>query len=83
MLEENLMRWEEKVRREGRREGRQEGILSLQAMLLDQLTLRFGRLPAKVRRQIEATTSLSELRKLGRKVLRAKTLEAMGLGESA
>ena len=80
MLEENLIRWQEEARRKGRQEG---GILSLQTMLLDQLTLRFGRLPAKVRRQIEATNSLSELRKLGRKVLRAKTLEAMGLGESA
>lgn len=82
MLEENLIRWQEEARRKGRREGRQEGILSLQAMLLDLLTQRFGRLPAKVRRQIETTTSVSELRKLGRKVLRAKTLEDMGLGSS-
>ncbi len=45
------------------------------------MTLRFGRLPANVRRHIEATSSLQELRKLSRKVLRAKTLEDMGLGQ--
>jgi putative YhgA-like transposase len=79
MLEENLLRWQEEARREGHREGEIRG---LQTMLLDQLTQRFGRLPAQVRRQVEATASLSELRKLGRKVLRAKTLAAMGLGSS-
>jgi hypothetical protein len=83
MLEENVLRWQEQARREGRREGRLEGeVRGLQTMLLDMLTQRFGRLPAQVRRQVEATTSLPELRKLGRKVLRAKTLEAMGLGSS-
>jgi hypothetical protein len=75
MLEENMLRWQKQARREGE-------IRGLQAMLLDLLTQRFGRLPATARRQVEATTSLSELRKLGRKVLRAKTLDAMGLGSS-
>jgi len=75
MLEENMLRWQKQARREGE-------IRALQAMLLDQLTQRFGRLPAQVRRQVEATTALSELRKLGRKVLRAKTLDAMELGSS-
>jgi hypothetical protein len=74
MLEENLTRMFKQARREGE-------ILSLQTMLLQQMTLRFGRLPAKVRRQIEGISSLQELRKLGRKVLRAKTLEEMGLGQ--
>ena len=82
MLEENLIRWQEEARQEGRREGRQEGqILGLQKLLLQLMTDRFGRLPANVRRQIERISSLPELRKLGRKVLRAKTLEEMGLGQ--
>jgi len=72
MLEENLRRWNDKTRREGQIQARRE-------MLLEQMTLRFGRLPAKVPRQIEGISSLQELRKLGRKVLRAKTLEEMGL----
>ena len=74
MLEENLRRWNDKTRREGQIQARRE-------MLLEQMTLRFGRLPANVRRQIEGISSLQELRKLGRKVLRAKTLEDMGLGQ--
>ncbi len=72
-LEENMTRWFKEARQEGRREG-------LQTMLLQQMTLRFGRLPAKVRRQVEEISSLQELRKLGRKILRAKNLEEMGLG---
>jgi flagellar biosynthesis/type III secretory pathway protein FliH len=88
-LEENMIRWFDEARqkglREGRQEGRQEGrregeILSLQKMLLQQMTLRFGHLPAKVRRQVEEISSLQELRKLGRRILRAKNLEEMGLG---
>ncbi len=80
-LEENMSRWFKEAEQEGRREGRREGqVLSLQTMLLQQMTLRFGRLPAKVRRQVEEISSLQELRKLGRRVLRAKNLEEMGLG---
>jgi hypothetical protein len=91
MLEETLIKYKEQVRREAdeiirqglrgvreaarlaRLEGRRE-------LLLEQMTQRFGRLPAKVRRQIEEISSIQELRKLGRKVLRAKSLEEMGLG---
>ena len=81
MLEENLIRWRDRIREEARREGRQEGqILGLQKLLLQQMNLRFGRLPTNVRRRIEGISSLQELRKLGRRVLRAKTLEDMGLG---
>jgi predicted transposase/invertase (TIGR01784 family) len=89
MLEETLIEWRDQSAREGRqeglregrREGRREGQLdSLRKMLLEQMTLRFGRLPAAVRRQVEEISSIQELRKLGRKVLRAKSLEEMGLG---
>jgi hypothetical protein len=92
-LEENMIRWRDEAikqgLREGRREGRQEGrregrregqIQALREMLLDLLAQRFGRLPAHVRPQVERISSLQELRKLGRKVLRAKTLQDMGLG---
>jgi len=51
----------------------------MQALILQQMTQRFGRLPARVRRQVEAISSLQELRKLGRRVLRAKSLAEMGL----
>jgi putative YhgA-like transposase len=96
MLEETLIKWREQVRREAQREAyreaRREARAALRAalregrleplrkMLLEQMTLRFGRLPAAVRRQVEVISSIQELRKLGRKVLRAKSLEEMGLG---
>jgi len=81
MLEENLIAWRDKAAREARREGLQEGqILSLRKMLLELMAQRFGRLPVSVRRQIEGISSIQELRKLGRKVLRARSLGDMGLG---
>jgi hypothetical protein len=77
MLEENLRRWIEHARKEGLEEGQ---IRALQDALLAQMTFRFGRLPANVRRQIKEISSAQELLKLGRRVVRAKTLEDMGLG---
>jgi hypothetical protein len=66
---------------QGMRAGLWEGELQgRRQMLLEQMTLRFGRLPAAVYWDIEKISSFQELRKLGRKVLRAKTLQDMGLG---
>ncbi len=92
MLEEMLIKWRDQVLREadqrireGLREGRRKGLREgqLQArreMLLEQMSQRFGQLPTSIRRQVEGISSTQELRKLGRKVLRAKSLEEMGLG---
>jgi hypothetical protein len=91
MFEETLIKWRDQVLREaderrrqglreGRREGRQEGqAQGMQKLILQQMTQRFGRLPARVRRQVEEISSIQELRKLGRRVLRAKSLAEMGL----
>jgi predicted transposase YdaD len=85
MLEETLIKWHDEIRKEalkeGRQEGRQEGqILTLRKMLLQQLTLRFGRLPKTVRSQVEQISSTQELEKLTRKVLTARSLAEMGIG---
>ena len=85
MLEENVRAWEEKVRkeswREGRQEGRQEGLVEgMQRVLLQLMSSRFGPLPQDLRRRVEGLTSVAELEKLTRRVLRAKTLLEMGLG---
>ena len=77
MLEETLIKWRVQARKEGHHEGLLAG---RRDQLLEMMTQRFGRLPAEVRRQVEAISSVQELRKLGRKVLRAKSLEEMGLG---
>src|SRR6185295_6342393 len=73
MLEETVIRWRDEAIEKGRLQGWRE-------TLLEMMTQRFGRLPAAVRRQVEEISSVQELRKLGRKVLRAKSLEEMGLG---
>jgi predicted transposase YdaD len=101
MLEENMIAWREKFkketlqeglregrqkghqqgRREGRREGRQEGLAEgMQKLILQLMTQRFGRLPAAVRKRVEEISSIQELRKLGRRILRASSLEEMRLG---
>jgi len=84
MFEETVREWEKKLRKEGqqkgRQEGRQEGLVEgMQKVLLRQMSLRFGRLPQSVRRQVEQIASVRELEKLTRKVLRAGTLEEMGI----
>jgi len=76
MLEETVREWEKQIRREERREGE---IMGVRKLLLQQMTLRFGRLPAGIRPKVEAISSAQELRKLARKVLSVKTLEEMGL----
>jgi flagellar biosynthesis/type III secretory pathway protein FliH len=85
MLEETLIKWRDEIRKEARQEGLKEGlqegrVLSLRKMLLQQMTLRFGRLPKPVRSRVEQITSTQELEKLTRKVLSATSLEEMGLG---
>jgi Putative transposase, YhgA-like/Domain of unknown function (DUF4351) len=62
-----------KARREGRLEGRRE-------LLLQQMTLRFGRLPKKVRSQVEQITSPQKLNGLSKRILSAKSLQDLGLG---
>jgi hypothetical protein len=76
MLEETVREWERQIRREERREGE----IEMRKMLLQQMTLRFGRLPKKVRQRVEAISSTRELQGLGRKVVLAKSLQDLGLG---
>ena len=76
MLAETLAKYFEGARQQGREEGKVE---SLRKMLLQQMTLRFGRLPRKVRSQVEQISSPQDLEKLARKVVTAKSLQEMGL----
>lgn len=48
-------------------------------LLLHQLAKRFGPLPEKVRKQVEAITSFDKLNKLAERVLSARSLEELGL----
>ena len=79
MLEETVQEWRTQLLKEGRREGRQEGeVAGMRQLLLQQMTTRFGRLPAGVRLQVEEISSKQELRKLARKILAAKSLQHLG-----
>jgi hypothetical protein len=81
MLEENMREWRKKERQEAKKEGRQQGLVEgMQRVLLRQMGQRFGRLQPDVRRRVEQIDSVGELEKLTRKILRAKTLQEMGLG---
>jgi predicted transposase/invertase (TIGR01784 family) len=80
MLEETAQEWRKQALKEGRREGRREGeVAGMRELLLQLMTARFGRLPASVRVQVEEISSKQELRKLGRRVLAAKSLQHLGL----
>ena len=80
MLEETLVKWRDQIIRETRRDERQRTALEVRKqVLLEQMTARFGRLPREIRSQVEQITSAEELRRLARRVLRAKSLQEMGL----
>ncbi len=75
MLEETLVKWRDNIIRETRREAALE---VRRRVLLEQMAARFGRLPHEVRSQVEQIASAEELRKLSRRVLKAKSLQEMG-----
>lgn len=80
MLEETLIKWREQAFQEGRREGRLEGRLEERLEVLrDLMVQRFGRLPKTVQRRLDDITSIEEVQRLTRKVLKAASLQEMGL----
>jgi predicted transposase/invertase (TIGR01784 family) len=76
MLEETMLEWRRKNRREDLREGRTEGMRQL---LLQQIERRFGPLSEEKRLGVEAITSPARLKRLADKILTAKSLAEMGL----
>jgi predicted transposase YdaD len=72
MLEENLLDWSEKKRREGQYEGKRE-------FLLRQLERRFGPLSEEIRHRVEEIRSDRRLERLADKILTARSLREMGL----
>ncbi len=83
MLEETAQEWKRQWLKEGRREGREEGLQAglseMRKVLLQQMSLRFGRLPRAIRRRVEAISSMPELRALARRVVLAESLQDLGL----
>jgi predicted transposase/invertase (TIGR01784 family) len=61
MLAERAMDWTQQWKQEGLEEGLQKALAEVRAVLVRELERRFGPLPEKVRRQVEAITSLEDL----------------------
>lgn len=76
MLEETFKEWERRAKREGRVEGRLEGT---RHTVLRLMTRRFGRVPRRVREQVNAISSLRDLEKIADKILTAGSLQELGL----
>jgi hypothetical protein len=83
------MWWGDRVRLEsleqGRQEGRREGLTeggraAARQILLKLIDQRFGRVPARVRRQVEAIDSLDRLSELAGRVYAVGALDELGLG---
>jgi predicted transposase YdaD len=72
MLEENLLDWSEKKRKEGRYEGKRDLLLRL-------MERRFGPLSEEIRQRVEEIKSDRRLDRLADKILTAGSLREMGL----
>jgi hypothetical protein len=68
MLEETAQEWK-----------RQAEVAGMRELLLQQMSVRFGRLPPRVRLKVQEITSKQEIRRLGRKFAVAKSLRELGL----
>ncbi|MES1245402.1 MAG: Rpn family recombination-promoting nuclease/putative transposase [Acidobacteriota bacterium] len=73
MLAERVMEWT----REWKEEGRQEGV---QEFLLSQMEARFGPVPARIRQSVGEIQDPEELKRLGKRLFSASSLEDLGLG---
>jgi len=71
--------WSERLEAKGREEGMQAGLKALREVLLSQLEQRFGPLPEEIHQRVEAISSLDRLTRLGRRVLKARSLSALRL----
>jgi hypothetical protein len=65
---------------QGREEGLERGAERLRHTLLRQLGQRFGEISPKVRKRIEAISSLDELGGLADRILEVESIEELGLG---
>jgi hypothetical protein len=79
MLAQRVMQWTREWKQEGLREGRQEGVRAFQDFLLSELAERFGAVPEPIRLRIEGVQDPEELKKLGKRLLAATSLDDLEL----
>jgi hypothetical protein len=75
MLAERVKEWTQ----EWKEEGRQEGARAFQDFLLSEMVERFGPIPPAIRRRVKRMQDLGELKKLGKRVRVATSLDDLGL----
>ncbi len=87
-VQKMMMTWADRIeakgraagRDEGHKEGLAEGRKGVYDLVLHLLSQRFGRVPASIKRRIEAISSVQELTRLAESVLKVDSLEELGLG---
>lgn len=80
MLAERVLEWTREWKEEGRQEGRHEGIeQGAQEFLLSQIEARFGSVPVQIRQTVEEIHDAEELKRLGKKLFTASSLEDLGI----
>jgi hypothetical protein len=80
MLAERVMEWTQEWKKEGLEEGLQQGRQQgRQDFLLSQIEERFGPLPHTLRHRIESIRDPEELKKIGRRLFAASSLDDLGL----
>jgi putative YhgA-like transposase len=83
MLAERVKEWTREWKEEGRQEGRQEGLRkgarAFQDFLLSEMVDRFGPIPPTIRRRVKGMQDLGELKKLGKRLRGATSLDDLGL----
>jgi predicted transposase YdaD len=80
MLAERVMEWTQEWKKEGLEEGLQKGLQKgRQDFLLSQMEERFGPLPMALRRRVEEIQDPEELKKIGKRLLAASSLDDLGL----
>jgi hypothetical protein len=70
----------ERGKREGREEERTQAVERMRRVVFRQIEQRFGAVPVKVRRKIEAIDSLEPLADLAERVLVVEAVGELGLG---
>ena len=84
MLAERVKEWTREWKQEGLQEGLQEGRKEgrkegLQEFLLSQMAERFGPVPEPIRRRVKGIQDFEEIKKLGKRLLAATSLDDLGL----
>ena len=83
-LDEGIEEGRKEGRREGRREGRKEGLLrGRQDILLKLLRLKFGPPSPSLEARVKGIRDIEKLDAIAEKILSAKDLRALGLGEDS